>query len=74
MGDPKAYDARGDTEPSAAAHALYWLVSALAEERPLLLAVDDLHWSDDPSLRFLAYLARRLEGLPVAVVGTLRTG
>ena len=45
---------------------LYWLTVNLAAEGPLLLAVDDLHWCDRPSLRFLAYLVRRLEGLPVA--------
>ena len=38
-----------------------------------MLAVDDLHWCDRPSLRFLAYLARRLEGLPVLVPATVRT-
>ena len=42
----------------------------LAAEGPLLLAVDDLHWCDRPSLRFLAYLARRLEGMPVLVGAT----
>ena len=41
----------------------------LSAEAPLLLAVDDLHWCDRASLRFLAYLTRRLEGLPVLVVG-----
>ena len=46
----------------AALHGLFWLASNLAAEQPLLLAVDDLHWCDRPSLRFLAYLARRLEG------------
>ena len=43
--------------------------STSPEERPLLLAVDDLHWCDRPSLRFVAYLARRLEGQPVAARG-----
>jgi DNA-binding CsgD family transcriptional regulator len=41
-------------------------------DRPLLLAVDDLHWSDPDSVRLLAFLARRLDGLPVALIGTLR--
>ena len=53
----------------AALHGLYWLTLNLAAERPLLLAVDDLHWCDRPSLRFLAYLARRLDGVPVLVGG-----
>ena len=52
----------------AAVHGLYWLVANLAAERPLLLAVDDAQWADEPSLRFLAYLARRARELPVALV------
>ncbi|MCW3038732.1 MAG: transcriptional regulator, LuxR family, partial [Solirubrobacterales bacterium] len=55
-------------------HALYWLVLNLAERRPVLLAVDDLQWCDRASLRFIAYLAGRLEGQPVLVAATLRTG
>ena len=58
----------------AALHGLYWLTLNLAAEQPLLLAIDDLHWCDRPSLRFLAYLARRLDGAPALVATTLRTG
>ena len=57
----------------ATLHGLYWLALNLAAERPLLLAVDDLHWCDRPSLRFLAYLARRLDGAPVLLATTLRS-
>ncbi len=53
-------------------HGLYWLTANLAGQGPLLLAVDDLHWSDRPSLRFVAHLARRLEGLPVLLMATTR--
>jgi predicted ATPase len=35
-------------------HGLYWLALNLADERPLLIAVDDVHWADAPSLRWLA--------------------
>lgn len=49
-------------------HALYWLVANLAEAGPLLLIVDDAHWCDAASLRTVAYLARRLDGLPVALL------
>ena len=58
----------------AALHGLYWVCVNLAGERPLAVVVDDIHWADSPSLRFLAYLARRLEGLPVLLAATLRTG
>ena len=58
----------------AVLHGLFWMTLNLASERPLALAVDDVQWSDRSSLRYLTYLARRLEGLPVLVTATLRTG
>ena len=64
-------DASGDGS-FASLHGLYWLTVNLSAEAPLLLAVDDLHWCDRASLRFLAYLTRRLEGLPILVVASLR--
>ena len=36
-------------------HGLYWLVVNLAAGRPVLLAVDDAHWADEASLRWLAW-------------------
>jgi DNA-binding CsgD family transcriptional regulator len=53
-------------------HGLYWLAANVALQGPTMIAIDDLHWTDGPSLRWLAYLARRLEGLPLAVVVGLR--
>src|SRR5205823_10803474 len=53
-------------------HGLYWLVANIASRRPTLLAIDDLHWCDAPTLRLLAYLSHRLEGLPLLVAVALR--
>ena len=58
----------------AVLHGLYWLTVNLAAEQPVLLVVDDLQWCDRGSLRFLSYLVRRLEGLPVLVTASVRTG
>ena len=60
----------GATAPDAFAvlHGLYWVTAALAEQRPLLLAVDDAHWADAVSLDFLAFLVPRLEELPLLLV------
>lgn len=55
-------------------HGLYWLLNNRCADGPLALLVDDLHWSDIESLRLLAYLAPRLDGLPVAVIATCRPG
>ena len=49
-------------------HGLYWLCSNLAEERSLVIVADDAHWIDRPTLRFLLYLAERLDELPVALL------
>jgi hypothetical protein len=53
-------------------HGLYWLAANLAMRWPALLAIDDLHWADVASLRWIAYLARRLEGLPLLVAVAAR--
>ena len=55
-------------------HGLYWLVVNLAARGPLLIAVDDAHWADEASLRWLAYLARRLDGLAAGLLVALRPG
>jgi len=55
-----------------AVHGLYWLALNLAERGPLLVLVDDAHWADPSSLRFLSYLAGRLEGVGVLVVVAAR--
>jgi AAA ATPase domain len=66
-------DARqGDEDSFAVLHGLYWLTADIAQQAPLLLAVDDLHWADQPSQRFVAHLAHRLEGLAVLLVLTVR--
>ncbi|MGH3924984.1 MAG: ATP-binding protein, partial [Pseudonocardiaceae bacterium] len=54
-------------------HGLYWLTVGLSDEAPLLLALDDAHWADEPSLQALAYLARRVEELPVAILLATRS-
>ncbi len=50
------------------AHALTWVVSDFAAGAPLVVVVDDLHWGDEQSLHFIAYLAARAEQLPVMLV------
>ena len=57
-----------DDIPYATTHGLYWLTANLAASRPLLIAVDDVHWADVPSLRWLSHLAARIDGLPVALL------
>ncbi len=53
-------------------HGLYWLLSNLSEATPVVFMIDDLHWADASSMRFLLYLAHRVDTLPVAVVATRR--
>jgi predicted ATPase len=56
-------------DPSfAILHGLYWLCANLAGAHPLCLVVDDAHWADAASLRYLAFLLTRLEELDAALV------
>ena len=64
----------GDGDASAILHGLYRLVANLAADGPLWLEVDDVQWADAASLRFLAFLARRLSALPVVLLLARRSG
>jgi len=61
-----------DAEIARTLHALWWVAIDLSSTRPLLITVDDAQWADQPSLRFLGYLARRIEDLPIALVVATR--
>jgi DNA-binding CsgD family transcriptional regulator len=55
-------------------HGLYWLTVNLSDERPVVVIVDDAHWADPQTLRFLAYLGVRCAELPVLLVVGVRGG
>jgi DNA-binding CsgD family transcriptional regulator len=65
--DPEPRVAAADS-PFPVIHALYRLTANLASSRPLVLVLDDAHWADVASLRFLDYVVGRLERLPLCVV------
>ena len=48
------------------------LVTELERLAPVVLVLEDLHWADDATLDVVAYLVRRIENLPVALVLTMR--
>jgi ATP/maltotriose-dependent transcriptional regulator MalT len=76
----RALPALGD-EPATAAgpsaypvlHGLYWLAVNLMGQGPLVLVLDDIHWCDERSLRWLEFLVRRADDLPLLVVLSQRT-
>ena len=71
--DPAQFGSEPDADSSLAMlHGLFWLLANLADRRAVLLTVDDLHWCDPSSLRWLAYVLPRMEALPILVVVGLR--
>lgn len=56
----------------AVASAALSVLRRLAEERPLLLAIDDAQWLDRASAEALAFALRRIGPLPIAVVAAVR--
>ncbi len=55
-------------------HQWFLPFARLACAGPVLLAIDDVHLADEFSVRWLAHVALRLDGLPVAMVLTTTPG
>ena len=62
----------GAPEPLALFEALARLVGGLAARHGALVVVEDFHWADDMSVRFLAFLARRLAAWRLLLVVSVR--
>jgi DNA-binding CsgD family transcriptional regulator/tetratricopeptide (TPR) repeat protein len=62
--------ALADNEPADRVFAA--LLEELAEERPTVLVVEDVHWADDATLDVLGYAARRVEAIGAVLVLTMR--
>jgi DNA-binding SARP family transcriptional activator/tetratricopeptide (TPR) repeat protein len=66
----------GNAEGSAAGGETFWAVArlfeALARERPVLLVFEDLHWAEPTLLELMGYLARRVTGAPMLLLGLSR--
>jgi DNA-binding SARP family transcriptional activator/tetratricopeptide (TPR) repeat protein len=52
--------------------AISQLLTRLARRQPLVVVLEDLHWADEMSLRFLAFLGRRVSVVPLLVLATVR--
>jgi len=61
-------------EPTLIALATLSLLADVAAERPLLVAVDDVQWLDQPTHDVIAFFARRISRDPIVVLGTIRKG
>ncbi|OBA84793.1 hypothetical protein A5642_25605 [Mycolicibacterium mucogenicum] len=60
------------TDPRAVAAGFVSVVERLADESPVIIAIDDLQWLDTSSRQVVAFAARRLVGR-IALLGTVRT-
>ena len=71
---PAAYSLPPDQARLRLYEAVASLLAAIADERPLVLILDDLQWADPASLDLLRYVARRQQTSRLCILGAYRTG
>jgi DNA-binding CsgD family transcriptional regulator len=62
-----------DRGPHDLLRSLFQVIRSRAAVKPVIIAIDDLTSADPLSARWFNFVARRLDGLPVALVATLDT-
>jgi DNA-binding SARP family transcriptional activator len=73
LSQPEDRPAATGPQPTLLFDALAELVGELGRECPIVLVLEDLHWADAMSARFLAFMGRRVPRLPVLVVASTRS-
>ena len=61
-------------EPFMIALATLNLLTEAATRRPVLVVADDVQWLDQPTQDALTFVARRVSGDPVVLIGVVRKG
>ena len=75
MADALGAEFRGLLDANAARGEVgRWLLKWMAAGPRRVLVIEDVHWADQATLDLLAFLARRIESLPVLLLVTLRDG
>ncbi|QRY46097.1 AAA family ATPase [Mycolicibacterium boenickei] len=76
VGDPEALRALGGSADVSywVVHDLQRAIAAAAEETPLVIVLEDIHWADNGTLLALRSLATARPDLPLLWVLTVRTG
>jgi class 3 adenylate cyclase/tetratricopeptide (TPR) repeat protein len=70
---PGRVEHESGVERSRLSVALQWLLAALANDAPVLLVVEDVHWADEASLALLHFLTREIGAARMLIVGTYRS-
>ena len=70
---PELGEAAAETERGTIFEAIRCALAHLSAERPAIVILDDLQWSDETTLELLAALAEPLQRLPILVIGTYRS-
>ena len=66
------FASNGPTSEEELWEVLDQLVAFIAEERPLVLVIEDLQWGDDASIRLFHFLAQRVARRRLLLVGSYR--
>ncbi|HYR52695.1 MAG TPA: tetratricopeptide repeat protein [Candidatus Dormibacteraeota bacterium] len=67
-----AFATNGPTSEEELWEVLDQVVAFIAEERPLVFVLEDLQWADEGTVRLFHFIARRVGGRRVLLVGTYR--
>jgi len=73
-GHPSRESLRDREEQRHLSRTVAGFLEAIAEERPLGLLLDDLHWADEASVDLVVHLARHTRGHRIFLLGTYRDG
>ena len=69
---PPPLDLPAEQERRYLFNSVWEVLARTAQEQPVLLILDDIHWADEPTMLLIEHLAERIAEVPVLMVGLYR--